>query len=132
MTTVQTTGVDTTAALEVQGIRVTLGRREVLAGVDLVAPPGQWTTVIGPNGAGKTTLLRVIAGLQEADAGTVRVFDEDAGDLGVRERARAETVRLDEVRGFIEKYRNFGVAAERVGGTGEARPESRRNARFNW
>ena len=88
MTTVQTTGVDTTAALEASGIRVTLGRREVLAGVDLVAPPGQWTTVIGPNGAGKTTLFRVIAGLQPADTGTVRVFDEDAADLGVRERAR--------------------------------------------
>ena len=88
MTTVQATGVDTTAALEATGIRVTLGDHEVLAGVALLAPPGQWTTVIGPNGAGKTTLFRVIAGLQEADAGAVRVFDEDAGDLGVRERAR--------------------------------------------
>jgi ATPase subunit of ABC transporter with duplicated ATPase domains len=43
----------------------------VLDGVSLVVPPRARIGVVGPNGAGKTTLLRVLAGLEEPDAGRV-------------------------------------------------------------
>ncbi|MDR2169244.1 MAG: ATP-binding cassette domain-containing protein [Planctomycetaceae bacterium] len=39
---------------------------------------GQITGIVGPDGAGKTTLLRLIAGLLDADAGTINVFGYDA------------------------------------------------------
>lgn len=41
-------------------IRVTLGRRAVLQGVDFTAHAGQVTAIVGPNGSGKTTLLRAL------------------------------------------------------------------------
>ncbi len=44
----------------------------VLSDVTLVVPPGSRIGLVGPNGAGKSTLLRILAGLDEPDAGTVR------------------------------------------------------------
>ena len=44
----------------------------VLSDVTLVVPPASRIGLIGPNGAGKSTLLRILAGLEEPDAGTVR------------------------------------------------------------
>lgn len=51
------------------------GRVIVLREVDVVAGPGV-TAVVGPSGSGKSTLLRILAGLQPADHGTVRVAGE--------------------------------------------------------
>jgi len=53
----------TVPALQAEGLHVTLGKREVLYGVDLALPPGRWTALVGPNGAGKSTLLKALAGL---------------------------------------------------------------------
>ncbi|MFD4661494.1 ABC-F family ATP-binding cassette domain-containing protein [Kitasatospora sp. NPDC058444] len=48
-----------------------LGGRRVLDGVGLTAAPGHRIGLIGENGAGKSTLLRVLAGVDEPDAGSV-------------------------------------------------------------
>ena len=49
----------------------------VLSEVTLVVPPGSRIGLVGPNGAGKSTLLRILAGLEEPDAGTVRRLPPD-------------------------------------------------------
>ncbi len=54
------------------------GDRTVLDRVSLVAAPGSRIGLIGENGAGKSTLLRLLAGVEEPDAGTV----ERPADLG--------------------------------------------------
>jgi iron(III) transport system ATP-binding protein len=59
--------------LTVQGLHKAFGDHPVLTGVDLTVPPGSLTAILGPSGSGKTTLLRVLAGFDEADAGTVRI-----------------------------------------------------------
>lgn len=43
--------------------------------------PGEFVTLLGPSGCGKTTLLRLIAGLDEVDAGRISVSGEDVTDL---------------------------------------------------
>ncbi|MEV0175517.1 ABC-F family ATP-binding cassette domain-containing protein [Streptomyces sp. NPDC050803] len=48
-----------------------LGGRRVLDGISLTASPGHRIGLIGENGVGKSTLLRVLAGLDEPDAGNV-------------------------------------------------------------
>jgi sulfate transport system ATP-binding protein len=50
------------------------------------APSGGITTLLGPSGSGKTTLLRIIAGLEAADAGCVRIGGRDVTHTPVRER----------------------------------------------
>mgnify|MGYP000048732844 CR=1 FL=1 len=76
-----------TPALQARGLRVALGGRPVLHGVDLDIAPGQWTCVVGPNGAGKSTVLKALAGLLPAE-GEVRWQGRRWPDIGRRERAR--------------------------------------------
>lgn len=51
------------AALQIRALKVALGGRSVLQGIDLEIGAGRWTCVVGPNGAGKSTLLKALAGL---------------------------------------------------------------------
>jgi iron complex transport system ATP-binding protein len=73
--------------IELRGVRVTLGRTDVLHGVSFAVERGEWLGLLGPNGAGKTTALRALAGLV-AYTGAVLVDGHDARELGRRELAR--------------------------------------------
>ncbi|GLS28414.1 NitT/TauT family transport system ATP-binding protein [Mesorhizobium albiziae] len=59
--------------VKVRGISKAYGNVEALRGIDLDFPRGKLTSLLGPSGCGKTTLLKIIAGLIDADAGTVAV-----------------------------------------------------------
>jgi iron(III) transport system ATP-binding protein len=59
--------------LTVTGLSKAFGSHPVLAGMDLTVPAGSLTAILGPSGSGKTTLLRVLAGFDQADAGTVTI-----------------------------------------------------------
>jgi len=63
--------------LEVHRLSAGYGQGNVLFGVDLAVGDGELFTLLGPNGAGKSTLLKVIAGLVEPAAGTVRLEGRD-------------------------------------------------------
>jgi len=59
-------------SLVAAGISKSYGAELVLADVSLVVPPRARIGLVGPNGAGKSTLLRLLAGLEEPDAGRIR------------------------------------------------------------
>jgi zinc/manganese transport system ATP-binding protein len=65
-----------TELLELDGISVRLGGREIFGDVSFAVRSGEFVGVIGPNGAGKTTLLRVILGLQSPASGRVLIGGE--------------------------------------------------------
>jgi energy-dependent translational throttle protein EttA len=71
------------------------GDRLLIDRLSFRLPPGGIVGVVGPNGAGKTTLFRMIAGLDEPDAGRLRI---------------GETVRL----GYVDQSRDTLVAANTV------------------
>jgi multiple sugar transport system ATP-binding protein len=54
--------------------------------VSLMIGDGEFVVLVGPSGCGKSTLLRMIAGLEDATAGTVRVGGLDVTDLAPRKR----------------------------------------------
>lgn len=54
---------------------------EVLKGVDLVVPVGQFVVVLGPSGSGKTTMLNIVGGIETATSGTVTVAGQDLAAL---------------------------------------------------
>ena len=72
---------DLSPAIFLKDLHLSLGetasRVHVLKGVDLEIPPATSTGIVGPSGSGKSTLLMVIAGLERADSGEVRINGTD-------------------------------------------------------
>jgi putative ABC transport system ATP-binding protein len=64
------------------------GPVEILRGVHLGIAAGQSLAVVGPSGCGKTSLLMIIAGLEKATRGSVRVAGHDFTGLGQDQLAR--------------------------------------------
>ena len=73
-------------SIEVRHINKRFGDFVALDNVSLNFPDGELTALLGPSGCGKTTLLRIIAGLEQLDAGQVLLDGEDASARHVRER----------------------------------------------
>lgn len=74
--------------LELSGVQVQRGRKTVLDIDILRLNKGELVSVIGPNGAGKSTLLQVIDLLLPVNAGTIKLYGEDAGRINPREQRR--------------------------------------------
>jgi zinc transport system ATP-binding protein len=65
---------DKPPAIEISDVRFAYDGTLVLEDVSVTIPQGDFVSIVGPNGGGKTTLLRLILGLIQPSAGTVRVF----------------------------------------------------------
>jgi sulfate transport system ATP-binding protein len=74
------------ADLEIHGLSKAFGRYPALKGVSLAAAEREFLALLGPSGSGKTTLLRILAGLEQPDAGTVAFRGQDLLALPARRR----------------------------------------------
>jgi sulfate/thiosulfate transport system ATP-binding protein len=70
----------------VENIQKEFGQYPALRGASLKVHGGELMAILGPSGSGKTTLLRVVAGLEQPQAGRVMFDDLDAATLSLRER----------------------------------------------
>src|SRR5690606_13670109 len=61
--------------IQVERVERAFGELRVLKGLDLEIKPGEFVAIVGRSGCGKSTLLRLLAGLDQADGGSIR-FDE--------------------------------------------------------
>lgn len=76
----------------VTGLRVLLGGKEVLRGVDLDVRSGEVLGLVGPNGAGKSTLLAALSGDQAAAEGEVSLWGRPVGEWTAIDTARRRAV----------------------------------------
>jgi branched-chain amino acid transport system ATP-binding protein len=58
-------------SLSIKGLRAGYGSLDILNGVDLAVPQGQFVALMGPNGAGKSTLLKTLYGLTTVKGGSI-------------------------------------------------------------
>jgi putative ABC transport system ATP-binding protein len=78
-------------------------RIEVLKGVNLEIPKGDFLALMGPSGSGKTTLLNLMGGLDSPTAGLVEVGGVDIGRLGGGELSRWRSQNV----GFVFQLYNL-------------------------
>jgi multiple sugar transport system ATP-binding protein len=69
-----------------RGVVKSFGAQPILRGVDLEIAEGAFAVLVGPSGCGKSTLLRLIAGLEQADEGTISLAGRDVTNLPPRDR----------------------------------------------
>jgi putative ABC transport system ATP-binding protein len=78
-------------------------RIDVLQGIDLEIPPGDFLALMGPSGTGKTTLLNLIGGLDRPTSGTVEVAGEPISRLSDGQLARWRSRHI----GFVFQFYNL-------------------------
>ena len=74
------------AEVTIRQLRKSFGSVEVIRGVDIDIPDGEFVVLVGPSGCGKSTLLRMIAGLEDVTAGTIRIGERVVNNLPPAER----------------------------------------------
>jgi len=77
------------AGVKLTGISKAYGAVEVLRDINLEIATGEFVVLLGPSGCGKSTLLRIIAGLEDHDAGDVEIDGRAVDDIEPKDRGVA-------------------------------------------
>ena len=74
------------AQLALKGLRKRFGAVEAVCGIDLDVAHEEFVVLVGPSGCGKSTILRMIAGLEEASGGEIRIGDRLVNNTAPKDR----------------------------------------------
>ncbi|UXM96431.1 amino acid ABC transporter ATP-binding protein [Bartonella sp. HY329] len=98
--------------IEVRGLKKKFGKTEVLKGIDLNVATGEVVAIIGRSGSGKTTMLRCLDGLEEGNAGTIRIGEQtlNCAIPLAKQKKRLHQLRLH--TGFV--FQNFNLFPHRT------------------
>lgn len=95
------------ALVDIQGLAKSYWRGDqkidVLKDISLQIQAGDFTALMGPSGSGKSTLLNLIAGIDKADSGILRIDGIDIGQLDETELAAWRSTNI----GFIFQFYNL-------------------------
>ena len=104
------------ADLRITGLHKYYGSVHAVRGVDLEIPAAEFTVLVGQSGCGKSTLLRTIAGLEDADAGSIEIGGEVVDDQPPRSRDIAMVFQNYALYPYMKVYDNiaFGLRARKT------------------
>jgi polar amino acid transport system ATP-binding protein len=116
-------------ALQLEGVRKSFGRLEVLGGIDLDLAEHEVVCLIGASGSGKSTLLRCVNLLEPVDAGRIWVAGEEVTAAGVDvnrvRRGIGIVFQAFNLFPHMSVLRNVTLAPREVLGLGQAEAEAR-------
>ena len=81
--------------LEIKQLTKTYTTNTIFKGLNLTVADGEVLSIVGPSGIGKTTLIKILAGLETADAGEVRLNGEQLAIDGTRADAKVGLIFQD-------------------------------------
>src|SRR5258706_12756040 len=119
------------ADLKITALHKYYGSVHAVCGVDLEIPAGEFTVLVGPSGCGKSTLLRTIAGLEDADKGTIEIGGELVNHLPPRNRDIAMVFQNYALYPYMNVFDNiaFGLRSRNTPKR-EIEPKVRRTAKM--
>jgi multiple sugar transport system ATP-binding protein len=119
------------ADLKITALHKYYGAVHAVKGVDLEISAGEFTVLVGQSGCGKSTLLRTIAGLEDADQGTVEIGGEIVNHVPPRDRDIAMVFQNYALYPYMTVFDNiaFGLRARKTP-KAEIEPKVRRAAQM--
>ena len=98
------------ASLSIDKISKSFGRTRVLGEVSFTVADGEFCVLLGPSGCGKTTLLRIVAGLETASSGEIRIGAARVDSLPPRARDVAFVFQNYALYPHMTVFENLGFA----------------------
>jgi sulfate transport system ATP-binding protein len=99
-------------SIAVEHLTKRFGDFVALDDVSIEVASGQLTALLGPSGGGKSTLLRIVGGLEEADAGTVRIDGREATGVPAQRRNVGFVFQHYAAFKHLSVYRNVAFGLE--------------------
>lgn len=112
--------------IEARALRKSWGDTQAVDGISFTAEAGKFTVLLGPSGCGKSTTLRLIAGLEQATDGSIRIDGQDVTQRPPNERQIAKVFQSYALFPHLNVAENilFGLKVRRV-------PAARRKERLD-
>ena len=85
-------------SLNIEDLKVSLQKKEILHGISLEIQEGEFVSLLGKSGCGKTTLLKCIAGLLEQESGDIRI--QGASVMDQQPKNRGTVIVFQDLRLF--------------------------------
>ena len=104
------------AQLALKALRKRFGGVEAVCGIDLTVAHEEFVVLVGPSGCGKSTILRMIAGLEEASGGEIRIDERLVNNIAPKDRNVAMVFQNYALYPHKTVYGNmaFALRAQRV------------------
>lgn len=95
-------------SLRVDDVSIAFAGRSILDHLSIAVETGEVLAVVGPSGVGKSTLLRIVAGIDNPDAGRILVDGTDITDVPVHRRAVGLVFQDDQLFPHLDVRDNIG------------------------
>ncbi len=103
------------STLQLKSLTKSFGDVSVIKGVDLEVAHGEFVVFVGPSGCGKSTLLRMIAGLETASTGEIKIDDAVVNDVSAAQRGCAMVFQSYALYPHMSVYDNMAFGLENAG-----------------